>query len=105
MLRYEYKSVSVPDGGEKLEVILSVKEGQKIVLKGLASDGLSGYVNILEVEGNRVVEWYSEHTAGYGNFIPLLHELEGPLEIKVGASDIGGGAATLNFTLAYEELE
>jgi len=103
MLRYETTKVSIPANGERKGVILTVQPGKKITLKGLANDHNVVSIVFIEIKENRLIRCYYNVTAGYGNFIPLNMEVNGPEEISVGAEDLSGSGGDINFVLMYEE--
>ena len=103
MIRYKTVSVTIPANGEESETILAVPAGEKITLRAIGFTNISGVQIHMDIDNNRFLDVPGDFTLGYGNFLTLSNEVEGPVNISVGGKDSTGGNEIINFSLCYEE--
>lgn len=103
MLKYETIQVSAQANREGKGTILSIAAGKKVTLKGLGYNIYGDAIVFLEIEGNRLIRTFNAFSAGYGNFIPLNLEVQGPVNIDVGIENISTNSETKYLTIMYEE--
>ncbi len=101
----KYKTVPfvVPAGGSITGTLLSTTSNKKITLLGAAMNGSPGYMMSIGTNDNYTVQVPGELNTGYGNFITLNTQLTEATLLQGKLDDIGGGAATINITIMYEE--
>ncbi len=102
-IKYKTVPLVVPAGGTITETLLSTATGQKVTLLGAATDASSGYMMSIGVNENYTVQVPVGLNTGYGNFITLNTQITEATMLKGKIEDIGGGAATVNVTIMYEE--
>ena len=104
MIKYKTIEVTIPDGEEVTETILSVPDGARYRVYGFIRESTADVMLVVTRNGIRDIEVPMDADYGYGDSIPYNAELEGPAEIKIGGRNSSGGSVSPNLTVVYEEL-
>jgi len=100
--RYKTISFDIPANGEAVETILSVPSGSKYKVSAVGRSDAGNHTFVVRVGDTTIVELPHDMSIGWGDFIPLNLELDGPVNIKIGAVDFSGNTTTQTYSIAYE---